>query len=242
MLKHLVILSLLVGCTTSQAAPPVMPAPVAAAPSSANLLELAQRRATLIGYLHDYREAGLFPRDVTGMPASVFLDAQGVRCPMAELLHKAGRDDLVAAVAKEANTVRLADVHAGPLHAWMLGSGLTQEEISLVQGAMNVSLDWMPSEEGSSILAGTAAVRAKLEIAEIALRDNTATSLATAHKRLPANTPPEQLVAMAIHGTVVPATAIALPLAGSRLLTRVASRRSVRCASGATSWPRQFRR
>lgn len=173
------------------------------------MLELAQRRATVIGWLHDYREAGVFPHDANGMPASVFVDAAGVRCPMAELLHKAGRDDLVEAVAKEANAVRLADVHAGPLHAWMLASGLTQAEIAMVQGAMNISMDWMPIQEtGSSILAGNAAVRAKLEIAEIALRDNTATSLAIAAKRLPANARPERLASMTIAGTVVPTTAI----------------------------------
>lgn len=206
MLNQLLTLSLLVGCstTTAKAAPTVV-----APPSTSNVLELAQKRATLIGYLHDYREAGLFPHDAAGMPASVFVDAAGVRCPMAELLHKSGRDDLVAAVAIEANTVRLADVRSGPLHAWMLGSGLTQEEISLVQGAMNISMDWMPVEEsGSSILAGTAAVRAKLEIAEIALRDNTAASLATAAKRLPAAASPDALVATAIQGKVVPASAV----------------------------------
>ena len=209
MLNQLLTLSLLVGCSTTKAsAAPLAPAP-APSPSSTAVLELAQQRATLIGYLHDYREAGVFPHDDRGMPASVFVDAAGVRCPMAELLHKSGRDDLVAAVAKEANTVRLGDVRSGPLHAWMLGSGLTQEEISLVQGAMNISMDWMPVEqEGSSILAGTAAVRAKLEIAEISLRDNTAASLAKATKRLPANAHPEALVAMSIHGAVVPATAI----------------------------------
>lgn len=206
MLKQLLTLSLLVGCTTAKAsAGPALPAE----PSNATLLELAQQRATVIGWLHDYREAGVFPRDALGMPASVFVDASGVRCPMAELLHKSGRDDLVAAVAKEANTVRLADVHAGPLHAWMLGSGLTQAEVSLVQGAMNLSMDWMPQDqEGASILAANAAVRAKLEIAEIALRDNTAASLATAGKRIPAQAHPETLVAMAINGAVVPKTAI----------------------------------
>jgi hypothetical protein len=207
MLKQLLTLSLLVGCSTAKAsAAPSAPDPE---PANATILELAQQRATVIGWLHDYRETGVFPRDAAGMPASVFVDANGVRCPMAELLHKSGRDDLVAAVAKEANTVRLADVHAGPLHAWMLGSGLTQAEISLVQGAMNISMDWMPQQqEGASILAATAAVRAKLEIAEIALRDNTAASLATAEKRLPAKAHPEALVAMAINGAVVPKTAI----------------------------------
>lgn len=208
MLKPTIIaLSLLAGCSTTHATPAAAsPATVA---ETTPLLELAQRRATVIGWLHDYREAGVFPHDAAGLPASVFQDAAGVRCPMAELLHKSGRDDLVAAVAKEANGVRLAEVHAGPLHAWMLASGLTQEEIAMVQGAMNISFDWMPPEEaGSPILAGNAAVRAKLEIAEIALRDNTAPSLAAAAKRLPAHARPEALASTRIAGAVVPDAAI----------------------------------
>src|SRR4051812_34909403 len=156
MQKHLLVLSVLAAAcsTTAIAKPPVSPVPQ----DGATVAELAQHRAQLIGWLHEYREAGVFPVDATGMPMSAFKDAAGVRCPMAELLHKSGRDDLVDAVAKEANTVRLEDVHTGPLHDWMLGSGLTEEEISMVQGAMNISNEWMPqeTEHGSSILAAKA--------------------------------------------------------------------------------------
>lgn len=213
MLKSLLAISVLAACssTTTTAKPPAPVAVVAPVPDD-TVIELAARRAQLIGWLHDYREAGAFPIDALGMPASVFKDQSGVRCPMAELLHKAGRDDLVDAVAKEANGVRLADVHAGPLHAWMLSSGLTEQEIAMVQGAMNISMTWMPEEnpEHERIFAGRAAVRAKLEIAEIALRDNTAASLAAAAKRLDG----QKVVALAsmpIHGAVVPAAAIPAP-------------------------------
>lgn len=215
MLNHLIlvssVVSSLVACSTSRvsASPTPSAPPAVASPSTEVVIELAAQRAKLLGWLHDYREAGVFP-SVLGMPASVFVDPTGVRCPMAELLHKSGRDDLVEAVAREANTVRLADVHTGPLHAWMLGSGLTQEEIALVQGAMNISFDWMPEQpqQGAQQLAAKAAVRAKLEIAELALRDNTGASLATAAKRLPRAEHPEALTLVPVHGEVVPKAAV----------------------------------
>ena len=157
-----------------------------AAPAAA--LELAARRAQMIGWLDDYRRAGRFPTDMTGRPLSVFVDARGVRCPMAELIHQSGRDDLVLAVAHEANAVRLADVHEGPLLDWMLASGLTQEEIALVQGAANIDLSWtLELQPATQLAAGTAEVRGKLETALQVLRDGTARSLAIAVARLPAN-------------------------------------------------------
>ncbi len=205
-MKRFLVVSVLVACSATT------PPPVAVAPTTASneaVLQLASQRARLIGWLHDYREAGIYPTDAAGRPASVFVDAQGVRCPMAELLHKSGRDDLVEAVAREANAVRLADVHTGPLHAWMVGSGLTMEEISLVQGAMNVDFGWMQyNEEASQMLAARAEVRGKLEASEIALRDNTAASLSNALKRLPPQQQPETLAATPVRGAVIPKAAM----------------------------------
>ncbi|MBL9014943.1 MAG: hypothetical protein JNL83_12240 [Myxococcales bacterium] len=222
MQKSLFALSFLVAAacsSTSSARPILVPAPVAVPSLAAqeNVVQLAQRRAQLIGWLHDYREAGVFPADAAGKPASVFMDASGVRCPMAELLHKSGRDDLVAAVTNEANGVRLIDVTSGPLHDWMLSSGLTRDEINLVQGAMNISFDWMeienPELPQEHILAGKAAVRAKLEVAEMALRDNTAASLTAVVARLPAKATLAQLASSPVSGAVVPAAAIPKPVA-----------------------------
>lgn len=221
MQKSLVALSFLFAAacsSTSSARPILVPAPVVVPSLAAqdNVLQLAQRRAQLIGWIHDYREAGVFPSDAAGKPLSVFMDDQGVRCPMAELLHKSGRDDLVASVVKEANGVRLIDVRTGPLHDWMLSSGLTIDEINLVQGAMNISMDWMPIEEEQPqehILAGKAAVRAKLEVAEMALRDNTAGSLAAIARGLPAKATLAQLASTPVSGAVVPAAAIPKPVA-----------------------------
>jgi hypothetical protein len=130
-------------------------APTPARPQSG---ELAARRAQLIGWLHDYYEAGQFPTDAAGQPQSVFVDAKGVRCPMAELIWRSGHQDLVEAVAREHNAVRLAEVTSGPLHDWMVGSGLTSDEISLVQGAMDLDMTWMRKETGELILANGARV------------------------------------------------------------------------------------
>lgn len=160
----------------------VTPKPVAAPATSSN--ELAARRAQLISWLHDYRVAGIYPSDGT-RPISVFVDDRGVRCPMAEMIHMSGRDDLVEAVHRENNALRLADVHSGPLFDWMLASGLTQEEAILVQGAMNVEpVQWIIESPSASQLA-IATVTGKLEMAEAALRSATATSLAVATQRLP---------------------------------------------------------
>lgn len=177
--------------------------------------QLAARRAQIIGWLHDYREAGSYPVDDAGMPLSAFTDSRGVRCPMAEMIHKSGRDDLVAAVTAEANTVRLADVHSGPLYDWMLASGLTQDEIALVQGAMEISYaPFIEQTHEVQMVAARAAVRAKLEVAEVALRNGTAASLTTARQRLPDNARPDQLAASKIAGRVVPRGAVPRQLSG----------------------------
>jgi hypothetical protein len=181
----------------------VTPKPVAAPITSSS--ELAVRRAHLIAWLHDYRVAGVFPSDGT-RPISVFVDDRGVRCPMAEMIHMSGRDDLVEAVHRENNTVRLANVHSGPLFDWMLASGLTQEEAVLVQGAMTIeSQRWMIESSQASQLA-IAAVTGKLEMAEAALRSATTTSLALATRRLPA-VPVEMLAKSPIAGGSVLASA-----------------------------------
>lgn len=168
----------LVGCAAATPAPQSASSPVAS---------LAGRRAQLIGWLHDYRMAGVFPKAANGRMLSVFVDDNGVRCPMAELVHASGRDDLVDAVHRENNTVRLASVHSGPLFDWMLASGLTQEEIAMVQGAMNIyeGNNFVVSFGERQVAIDQAAVQGQLQMAETALRQATATSLAIAASRLP---------------------------------------------------------
>ena len=126
-LSTLPLVVVLAACVSTK--PPV-------APTGSTSPDLAARRAQMIAWLHDYAQAGQFPQDAAGHPLSVFKDARGVRCPMAELIFRSGHGDLVEAVARTHNDLRLADVHDGPLYAWIVESGLTQEEIAMVQGVM----------------------------------------------------------------------------------------------------------
>ncbi|HUJ59571.1 MAG TPA: hypothetical protein VLX92_13790 [Kofleriaceae bacterium] len=148
-------------------------------------LELAAHRAQMIQWLHEYAAAGAYPTDDEGMPVSEFQDARGVRCPMAELIHRSGHDDLVAAVVRDNNKVRLADVHGGPLHDWMLDSGLTIDEIAMVQGALTVQEMQQMRERSQRIVAAAGEVRGHLATAELALRNATRHSLEDVAAQLP---------------------------------------------------------
>ena len=194
---------LMIALCACQAAPRTPNTPNTPNPPS-TVGELAARRTQVIAWLRDYYEAGTYPTDDAGRPLSVFRDAQGVRCPMAEVIYRSGHADLVDAVARENNQVRLADVHAGPLHDWMLGSGLTGDEIAMVQGAMELDTTWLEPSGESTILA-RGQVRGRLETAVRALRDNTAQSLAIAAAQLPARRLP---IIAAVTGQVLPEAAL----------------------------------
>lgn len=210
-MKTLILMTtILAACshTTLEPATTPKPAAVTPEPTTSTTAELAGRRAQLIGWLHDYQVAGTYPTDALGMPRSVFVDDRGVRCPMAELIWRSGHPDLVEAVAKENNEVRLADVKDGPLKDWMDGSGLTVEEIAMVQGAMELSINWQERPQVrpmDTILAESRGqVRGRLEVAERALRDGTTRSLEVAAAKLPDGRVPVAKVS----GRVIPAAAM----------------------------------
>ena len=193
-MKHLLLMIALAACHT--APPPAFP----------TTPDLAARRAQMIAWLHDYAAAGQFPQDPSGHPLSVFEDGRGVRCPMAELIYRSGHGDLVDQVARTHNDLRLADVHDGPLYAWMLESGLTQEEIAMVQGAMTVEeMQWR--EQGGQLrlvdvntnavnveavqrASEWGQVKGHLATAEVALKNATPSALAIAQTRRALRTTP----------------------------------------------------
>jgi hypothetical protein len=161
------------------------------APVSPSAPDLAARRAQMIAWLHDYAAAGVFPRDDAGRPLSVFRDAHGVRCPMAELIYRSGHADLVDQVATTHNNLRLADVHDGPLHAWILASGLTQEEVVMIQGAMTVG-EMREMREANQMMLARAwgEVAGSLKTAELALRAASPYAIQLAQtRRAPRTTP-----------------------------------------------------
>lgn len=149
---------------------------------------LAALRAQQIARLEAYRLAGEYASDERGYPTGVFRDAAGRHCPMAHLIHMSGRDDLVDATVRTNNRLQLADVHDGPLLAWMLGSGLTQEEIVMVQGVMELDYGQLRLENAVLDEPGLIArmreeVGERLDAAIATLRVRTAQSLEVAVAR-----------------------------------------------------------
>jgi len=97
-------------------------------------LELARRRAVNLARLRAFRKRGVFPQNlyIDGL-VNLFRDEQGRLCAMATLIQQSGRQDLVDAIAAANNTVRMGEVTSGPLFDWILRSGLTLEEVGLIQ-------------------------------------------------------------------------------------------------------------
>jgi hypothetical protein len=98
-------------------------------------LRLAEQRRLQIARLQAYVEAGEFPRRRVRreQPVDVLIDDDGHLSAIASLMEQAGEGPLIRLTAAHSNSVNLADVKAGPLLEWVLGSGLTREEVALLQ-------------------------------------------------------------------------------------------------------------
>lgn len=95
-----------------------------------------RHRTTLIGWLREYRDAGVFPHNdrFPGTPMPYFRDARRVLCAMAYLIDRSGRGDLVDRVARTANNAFIPDLAGDPeLGAWLDSTGLTLTEAARIQ-------------------------------------------------------------------------------------------------------------
>ena len=106
----------------------------------ANALQLtaSQRtaRATLIGWLREYRDAGRFPRNDRfpefAMP--FFRDGHGALCAMAYLIERSGRRDLVDRIAMTRNNAFIAELANDPaLRVWLDSVGVSLTEAARIQ-------------------------------------------------------------------------------------------------------------
>jgi hypothetical protein len=93
-------------------------------------------RATLIGWLREYRDAGNFPRNDRfpdrAMP--FFRDSHGALCAMAYLIQRSGRRDLVDRVALTRNNAFIAELADDPdLRVWLDSVGLSVAEAARIQ-------------------------------------------------------------------------------------------------------------
>lgn len=134
--------------------PPALPPPasttLAAAPSPSQISStrtalrqaLAVARTRQIARLRAYREAGRFPVYVTPFGhalahrltrSPLFVDQNGTPCAVGYLMQRAGWGAEVAAIAAADATVHIEEVTSGPIVEWVLRSGLTQDEATLIQ-------------------------------------------------------------------------------------------------------------
>jgi hypothetical protein len=93
-------------------------------------------RATLIGWLREYRDAGMFPRNdrFPGVAVPFFRDSRGVLCAMAYLIDRSGRPDLVDRVASTRNNGYVRELaHDPELRAWLDSMHLSVAEAARIQ-------------------------------------------------------------------------------------------------------------
>jgi hypothetical protein len=121
---------------------------------------LRAARTRQIERIRAYRRAGRFPTfsdwgvrvprhrtfevcdgvDVRGKCSPVFIDEEEVDCAVASLMRASGWGDQAEAIARSNLHVRVEEVTDGPLHAWILRSGLTQDEVAMVQPSYQIVL------------------------------------------------------------------------------------------------------
>ena len=187
------------------------PAPVVhRSPSEAELrAALIARRQHNLDVLRAYREAGVFPINTTVLGEGHFLiDDHGTLCAVANLIAQDHRD-LIVVASRTDNGLLFGDVKSGPIHDWILTSGLTQEEIARIQAPapyVGPEPEIRPEDpinpEPSPIELANAKVRDYLIAIEAELRSNA--GIDTALSRLQAR---PELVAQVLDGTPGPAVA-----------------------------------
>jgi hypothetical protein len=190
-------LFVLSACSGSHPSPtPTRSEPTASEPSARDFARarLAVHRVQQIERLGEYASRGEFPHNYAKAPsAHIFRDDAGRLCAVANLVHQDGRDDLVDATVRARNDLAVADVHDGPMLEWILGSGLTQEELVRVQLPAPVVMrpPPKPAKQADPLVARAAAEEARMKEAVVrhieqvqaALRADTEKSLDAAADR-----------------------------------------------------------
>jgi hypothetical protein len=154
---------------------------------------LAAARGKNLAALAEYRKRGRFPQydgqRSFGVPSvahriferePVFIDERGVSCAVAHLMQKSGWGQQAEAIAEADVHVRVERVVDGPLLDWILRSGLTHDEVTLIQPDYEALI----RESKRALLRETRRLSRHFEEVERQLRLNAAISLDIALARL----------------------------------------------------------
>lgn len=97
--------------------------------------EQRAKRAEMIRWLGDYRNAGRFPENLHDSGrVPIFRDDAGTLCAMAYLIARSGETGLVESVSRSRNTAYISELVDAPLLvAWLDDAGLSVEEAARIQ-------------------------------------------------------------------------------------------------------------
>jgi hypothetical protein len=162
---------------------PRMMRPVPPPPNRDDIkIALAMRREHNLAAFHAYWQGGVYPHNTyrTG-PLNVWRDAEGHLCAAATMISKDGHDDLAQKTADSDNNIRLLDVTKGELLDWMLTSGLTIEDIDMIQAPAVME---RPRVDAQTIAAEDAKLLKGYKATEIYLKKHVKDDLELATARL----------------------------------------------------------
>ncbi len=95
-----------------------------------------QSRKQMIQWLSEYREQGNFPQNYYCKErVPVFIDENGTHCAVGYLMQQSGQEKMAQRISKNYHYNWLKDIKDENLGAWQIASGLSLEELKLIQGA-----------------------------------------------------------------------------------------------------------
>ena len=132
--------------------------------SSAQLKQRAQNIERLETYMID----GVFPQNlfVPGR-CPVFIDPWGTHCAVGHLIASSGYANLAQAINSEHQLDLLRDIKTPGLSEWQLASGLSLDELALIQPSYHSRLLIYPKEIEALINGDSSQVRAAIESGEL---------------------------------------------------------------------------
>lgn len=124
--------------------------------------EQKNARREALGWLDEYRAAGVFPHNhVRPERVPVFIDPHDTPCAVGYLMLRSGEEELVADIVREANLARIPELRSDPrLGAWLASRGLTVEEAARIQPSYGPREEPDPTPYAAETVAAAAATTA----------------------------------------------------------------------------------
>jgi hypothetical protein len=95
---------------------------------------LQKAREAQLESLHRYAERSIFPRNHSKKSYTpCFIDREGRECAVAHLLMQSEQNELVQTIVQKANYAYVPQMNFPELEQWADESGLTKEEVALIQ-------------------------------------------------------------------------------------------------------------